>query len=279
MNFNDIFITPDNETREQLTAEQEAHLIAEARREVNQRRRPHFEQLLWQYIPALRGRAASEYRRMGGSVDIDEVRSNVLAGFTEAVFTNKAGVRLIQTLERSILRAADETNMQGAMTIPAQRRREYRTAMTEAGGNLDSAIAQARGVLAEASMRALHSALGGHSSIYEDTAHSSIALDPYDDIDCVLDVARALAALTAGSDGKTGPLLIINRAFGLNGDDSAADAVIAKELKRAALDNPDANGARWTPSRATIQRVRETALALMHDALCAGHDPRCNRVH
>lgn len=279
MNFNAIFIAPDNETREPLTSEQEAHLITEARREVNQRRRPHFEQLLRQYIPALRGRAASEYRRMGGSVDIDEVRSNVLAGFTEAVFTNKAGMRLIQTLERSILRAADETNMQGAMTIPAQRRREYRTAMADAGGNLESAIAQARGILAEASMRALHSALGGHSSIDEETVHSSAARDPYDTIDCVLDVAPALAALTIGRDGKTDPLFIITRAFGLDGDDSVADAVIAEELKRAARDNLGANAEWWTPSRATVQRVRETALALMHDALCDGHDPRCNRLH
>jgi len=278
MNYNDIFVNPDNETRTPLTPEQEAHLRAKARSESKQRRQPHFERLLWQYVPALRGRAASEYRRLSGSVNIDDVRSNVLAGFTDAVYSNTSDLSLGQLLERSVFRAADETNQQGVMTIPPQRRREFSNAMFEADGNLELAITMTRGVLSETSMRTLHNALSGHANIDDEAFHSSAVHDPYDTIDDALDVARALTSLALGAAGTTDVRLVVARAFGLGGQSPASDDAIADELRRAA---PNTHGSsdRKTPSRATVQRIRKSALVAMHAALCDGADHRCNHAH
>lgn len=272
MNFDDIFVNTDTVTREPLSLEDETKLIARSVEESGQRRQPSFDRLMWQYIPALRGRVASEYRRTGGSVDIDDIRSNVLAGFVDAVHSTRPGAPLAQTLENAIYRASDETNAQGAIAVPAQRRREYTAAMRDAEGNLENAIELTRGKsLSETSMRTIHAALNGADSIDSEAAQAHSVTDPYESVDMTLEVARALKALAEaglGSDSKE--FRVIVRAFGFGKHEPLTDVAIAEDLAASG------SGA---GSRATVGRTRERAVRMMHDALCDGTDLRCNRTH
>jgi len=285
LTFTDIFVTSDTETRTPLGADAEWALVQAARTPAGKRPGGAYDQLLRQYVPAIRGRITSELQRTHGAADLDEIRSNVLCAFAEVVATIEEGTPVAAAFAPAVLRAASD-HVVGALSAPHRMRARYFATMRAADGDA------ARGAelahvedLSVASFWALHDMLTSGATIDgEDAETLAIEHDQCSELDIVLDAARALASLPEGGFGEPSPETVVTRmAYGLDEGDPLSDEAIAEVLKQESRDAMEAGSAdadaMLVMSRSSVRRTRLAALDIMHRALCDGDDPRCRHDH
>jgi hypothetical protein len=234
-----------------------------------------YNELLRQFIPALRGYAITEARRANGYVDRDETRANILLAFAEAVAKVSATYHFNGALKSTVRQTADSYQLVGAVAIPERTRSRFLEIARSKGGNLKEAEAVAHefGMTPEV-FRAVAEALNLWGS-YEATVDAPGVLDgignrepatyplvgnPAED-ETAVDIRLLVDAAFAAVDETTGG--VIADAYGFSDYEPLPDAEIAH---------------RRGYSRSKVQRIRTEGLVAMHAATCDGEETRCART-
>jgi hypothetical protein len=278
-----IFEAPLPEDIPLLPIDVEVELVAAAKT----RSAEAFERLLDNYRPGIRGLAARESKRMGGTVDIDELRANVLAAFVEAVHSTRPGERVAVQLDPSARQVASRHILVGGLSVPSRSRERYFQALREAQRNGTDPVDEAAALgLARESFFSVKAAIGfdsidriieewrapssasgwspsGGGNNDTEPGMSAIYVEPgYANAETRHMVRAALAALNDDPVAS----VIVRDAYGFNDYEAIPDAEVAH---------------RHGLTRPTVQRKRMAALVTMHGAVCADHapEPRCAREH
>ncbi len=227
------------------------------------------DRLLTAYIPALRGAATREYKRLRDTHDMDEVRSLVLLAFTEAIHTTNPDSRLAGNLKGRIQHATHNDALPpSAVSVPPRTYSRFVQIMDAAEGDWAKAeeLAPGLGMTVEV-LRAVRDARHTWGSL-DATMESASGADwepnlaslaeetGYATVEQAAIVEAAFAAVDALA------ALVIRDAYGFTEYEPIPDAEIAH---------------RRGYSRSKVQRIRTEGLVTMHAVACDGHEGRCNR--